>query len=207
MNTHRHDPMTPGRGQRRGYRPEWPDSGEGFPGGRGSGRGPRDGEHHGPGPHRGGGGPRRNRARGDVRAAVLLLLEEQPRHGYDLIQEISERSSGSWTPSPGSIYPTLQILEDEGLVAIETVEGRKMASLTPAGVAHVEANRAALGTPWSTTGDRGPDLAIRKEILALKDAAAQVVRVGSPTQYTAATAVLATARRELYRILAGDDEA
>jgi DNA-binding PadR family transcriptional regulator len=222
--------MTPSRGGRRGYRPEWPDGPGGFPGGPGGGRGPRggdhrggprggrsgsefespdfdDGERHGPGPHRGGGGRRRHRARGDVRAAILLLLEEQPRHGYDLIQEITERSAGSWTPSPGSIYPTLQILEDEGLVAIENVDGRKMGSLTPTGTAHVDANRAALGTPWSTAGDVGPDLAIRKEILALKDAAAQVVRVGTPAQYTAATTVLATARKELYRILAGDDDA
>lgn len=228
MNSH--DNMTPGR--TRGYRPDWPASPEEIPGrGRGSlrqhrgGPGPREGfgphgggrrggpedggrgGHHG-GPHGDfGGRRRRGRSRGDVRSAVLLLLAEQPRHGYDLIQEIADRSSGTWTPSPGSIYPTLQILEDEGLVTIEKVEGRKTASLTDAGTEYVEANRTSLGTPWDTGSDRSTDLAIRKEILALKDAAAQVVRVGSPAQYTAATTVLATARKELYRILAGDDDA
>jgi len=143
----------------------------------------------------------------DVRAAILLLLDEQPRHGYDLIQEITDRSAGAWTPSPGSIYPTLQILEDEGLVTIAQIEGRRTASLTDAGAEYVADNRAQLGTPWDSGSDRSADLAIRKEILALKDAAAQVVRVGSPAQYAAATEVLATARRELYRILAGDDDA
>lgn len=173
-------------------------------GGRREGFGPTTGDHHPRGDH--GGRRRRGRSRGDVRAAILLLLDEQPRHGYDLIQEITERSAGAWTPSPGSIYPTLQILEDEGLVTIERIEGRKTASLTDAGQEYVEDNRAQLGTPWDTGSDRSADLAIRKEILALKDAAAQVVRVGSPAQYTAATEVLATARKELYRMLAGDDD-
>lgn len=216
------------RGAPRGPRPEWPTSPDEMPGrGRGSrrhhrgGPGHRDGfgspdgfspreEFGGPG-GRGdgprGGRRRRGRSRGDVRAAILLLLDEQPRHGYDLIQEITDRSAGAWTPSPGSIYPTLQILEDEGLVTIAQIEGRRTASLTDAGAEYVADNRAQLGTPWDSGSDRSADLAIRKEILALKDAAAQVVRVGSPAQYAAATEVLATARRELYRILAGDDDA
>ncbi|HZK04696.1 MAG TPA: PadR family transcriptional regulator [Actinomycetaceae bacterium] len=141
-----------------------------------------------------------------MRAAILLLLAEQPRHGYDLIQEIADRSAGTWTPSPGSVYPTLQSLEDEGLVTIENVAGRKTASLTEAGTEYVEENRESFGTPWDTSEDRDADLAIRREILALKDAATQVVRVGGPEDYTAAAAVLADARRELYRILASDGD-
>lgn len=190
-------------GSRHGFNPR---EDFGGPGGRDSrGGGPRGGGPRGDGPR--GGRRRRGRSRGDVRAAILLLLDEQPRHGYDLIQEITDRSAGAWTPSPGSIYPTLQILEDEGLVTIAQIEGRRTASLTDAGAEYVADNRAQLGTPWDSGSDRSADLAIRKEILALKDAAAQVVRVGSPAQYAAATEVLATARRELYRILAGDDDA
>ena len=112
MRNHDHHPTPTSRGERR-YRPEWPDDIGDAPSFRGGHGGT---PHHGrpggpPGPHgRGGWRGRGPRARGDVRAAILLLLDEQPRHGYELIQEIAERSSGAWAPSPGSIYPTLQAL-------------------------------------------------------------------------------------------------
>ena len=161
-------------------------------GGRGSGPGRR--------------GPGGRRARGDVRAAILLLLHEQDRHGYELIQEIAERSAGAWTPSPGSIYPTLQALEDEGLLTVEKVEGRRMASLTELGRSHVQEHGDSLGTPWDNHGHEGhaAAYAYRRDVMALKDAVAQVARVGSPEQQAAATQVLVTARQDLYRILAGD---
>lgn len=217
-HTHQHHHLPTGR-DTRGFRPERAGSDDDFPlGGRG-----RRGGYHG---HRGGGRSpdlteesgglgrpggrrgRRPRARGDIRAAILLLLAEQPRHGYELIQEITERTSGSWTPSPGSIYPTLQVLEDDGLLTIEQVEGRRTASLTDQGAAFVEARRAQLGTPWETSASsHGPAHALRQAILALKDAAAQVARVGSPAQHTAAAAVLVAARRDLYRLLAEDPQA
>lgn len=215
MHTHHENPS---RGERH-FRPEWPDdiAGPAMPGRRG-GHGGSGG--HGPGGHgrgfgrpggppmgagRGGWRGRGPRARGDVRAAILLLLDEQPRHGYELIQEIAERSSGAWAPSPGSIYPTLQALEDEGLVTIERLHGRRTASLTPEGSAYVEANREQLGTPWESVGvDHGPALALREEYLTLKDAVRQVARVGTPAQHTAAAAALAAARKELYRLLADD---
>src|SRR3954469_6544354 len=93
----------------------------------------------------GGRGKKRKRFRhADVRAAVLVLLDEDPMHGYQLIQEIEERSGGLWQPSPGSVYPVLQQLEDEGLVRIEQTEGRKVASLSEAGRIYVEDNRAEL---------------------------------------------------------------
>ena len=228
--THHDLPFQPGpRGRR--FRPEWPDDdgidGPGTPGRRGHG-GPRGfGGHHGggfpggPGGFPGGpggfpGGPggfpggrpggRRGgpRARGDVRAAVLLLLDEQPRHGYDLIQEITERSSGAWTPSPGSVYPTLQALEDEGLVTLERVDGRRTASLTPEGQAHVDEHRERLGNPWTPTGSQDSALAFREEFLTVRDAVRQVARVGTPAQHAAAAAALTAARKELYRILAED---
>src|SRR3954454_10206844 len=86
--------------------------------------------------------------RGDVRAAALVLLDEEPRNGYQLMQEIEHRSDGAWRPSPGSVYPALQQLEDEGLVRTTETEGRRQYELTPAGSEYVEANRAELGTPW-----------------------------------------------------------
>ncbi|NED64733.1 helix-turn-helix transcriptional regulator, partial [Streptomyces sp. SID10244] len=87
--------------------------GPGGPGGGGPGFGPGFG--HGPWGGRGRGGPRGRARRGDVRASILALLKERPMHGYEMIQEIAERSGGAWKPSPGSVYPTLQLLEDEGL--------------------------------------------------------------------------------------------
>jgi DNA-binding PadR family transcriptional regulator len=106
---------------------------------------------------RGGGGPRARR--GDVRAAVLALLQERPMHGYEMIQELQARSGGVWRPSAGSIYPTLQLLEDEGLVAAEEVDGKRRFTLTAEGVA--EAERRPGRPPWEQVGEaanapRGP---------------------------------------------------
>ena len=204
MRDHDEHDHGPRRGERR-HRPDWvgPDGG---PPSFGGGRAFR-GRPGGPPPDFRGGrrGGRWMRARGDVRAAILLLLDEQPRHGYELIQEISERSSGAWSPSPGSVYPTLQALEDEGLVTIERLDGRRTASLTPEGTAYVADNRERLGTPWTSAGtDHLPALALREEYLALKDAVRQVARIGTAAQHSAAAAALSAARKELYRLLAED---
>jgi DNA-binding PadR family transcriptional regulator len=141
-----------------------------------------------------------------VRAAILLLLTERPMHGYELIQRIRERSDDVWQPSPGSIYPALSQLEDEGLVEIEKVAGRKTAQLTAAGNAYIEANRAELGDPFadvrSEVGDQELDL--RGLIRQLIGAASQVAAAGTPEQGLRAAAVLTEARRALYRILAED---
>src|SRR4051812_49557858 len=106
--------------------------------------------HHGPPPWgRGDLGFRRRRMRrGDVRAAALVLLAEEPRNGYGLMQEIEARSEGAWRPSPGSVYPALQQLEDEGLVRPDESGGRKLFTLTDEGRAYVAANEAELGQPW-----------------------------------------------------------
>src|SRR5512138_1738522 len=104
-----------------------PDFGPG-PGGHGRGWGPGRGSDWGPGRGRGRG--RGRRGRGDVRAALLALLAERPMHGYEMIQELDARTGGIWRPSPGSVYPTLALLEDEGLVTSDTSEGRKRFSLT-----------------------------------------------------------------------------
>jgi DNA-binding PadR family transcriptional regulator len=151
----------------------------------------------------GAGAPRMSR--GDVRAAVLALLAEKPMHGYQIIQEIEERSGGSWKPSPGSVYPTLQLLADEGLISVEESAGKKTYSLTEEGRA--EAQQAeGRSTPWESSGAResSRSSALPKAGANLAQAAMQVGRSGTPEQVQQAVAVLDEARRKLYSILAQD---
>lgn len=143
--------------------------------------------------------------RGDVRQALLSLLIEGPKHGYQLISEIEARSGGAWRPSPGSVYPTLQLLADEGLVAAEEAGGRKTYSLTDAGRV-VAVAAAEQGTPWAATDEREtPSLsALPKAGFELAQAAAQVGRTGTREQVQEAVQILEDARRRLYSILARD---
>lgn len=176
------------------------------------GRGEEHGHEHGP--HggrgrRGEGGPRdrgrfgRGRAqRGDVRIATLLLLAEQPMHGYQIMQAMADRTGGAWRPSPGAVYPTIALLEDEGLVTTTAGGGRKLVTLTEAGRAHVEECREKWGNPFAelTGRESGPDL--RGPLHELHTAARQVAMRGDRGQAEAAAKVLADARRALYLILA-----
>jgi len=144
--------------------------------------------------------------KGDVRTAVLALLAEKPMHGYQIIQQIEERSGGSWKPSPGSVYPTLQLLADEGLIKAEEAGGRKTYSLTEEGreVADAAAEKSA---PWegsSTRESSGRASALPKAGIDLAQAVAQVGRSGSAEQVKQAIAVLDDARRKLFSILAQD---
>ena len=142
--------------------------------------------------------------RGDVRTAVLTLLAEAPMHGYQIIQEISERSGGAWKPSAGSVYPTLQLLADEGLIEASEQGGRKTYSLTEAGRA-VADEASENPAPWEAPGARAGAAqfgALPKAGMDLAGAAAQVARTGTPEQVEQAIAVLDEARRKLYAILA-----
>ncbi|TNB72089.1 PadR family transcriptional regulator [Arthrobacter sp. BB-1] len=142
--------------------------------------------------------------KGEVRAAVLALLAERPMHGYQIIREIEERSNGSWKPSAGSVYPTLQLLADEGTISSEESNGRKIYSLTEAGREEVAHDHAA-AAPWESVGSQaGGFAALPKAGVELAQAAAQVGRTGSPEQVRQAVAVLDEARRRLYSILAQD---
>ncbi|GAA2172967.1 hypothetical protein GCM10009846_13010 [Agrococcus versicolor] len=143
--------------------------------------------------------------RGDVRQALLSLLVEGPKHGYQLISEIEARSGGTWRPSPGSVYPTLQLLADEGLVGAEEAGGRKTYSLTEAGRAVADA-AAEQGTPWASADQRESTgfSALPKAGFELAQAAAQVGRTGTPEQVHEAVVILEDARRRLYSILARD---
>ena len=102
-------------------------------------------------------GRRRRMRRGNVRAAILLLLEEEPRNGYQVMQEIEQRSEGAWRPSPGSVYPAFQLLADEGLIRGEARDGGNVFELTDAGRTYVEENREQLGNPWQQAGEGMPD--------------------------------------------------
>src|ERR1700751_3068374 len=109
---------------------------------------------------RGGRGPRgrgRKARRGDIRTAALLLPAEEPRNGYQIMQEVEERSEGLWRPSPGSVYPALQQLEDEGLIRSEETEGRRLYHLTDAGRAYVDERPDDQPAPWETFSDSMSD--------------------------------------------------
>ncbi len=151
----------------------------------------------------------RRMRRGNVRAAILLLLAEEPRNGYQVMQEIEQRSEGAWRPSPGSVYPAFQLLADEGLVRGEARDGGNVFELTDAGRAYVEENREQLGNPWQQAGEGVPEGVRELMHLAMQVgvAARQVVHHGTDGQRTEAAKVLGEARRSLYRILAEDEPA
>ncbi|WP_369032631.1 MULTISPECIES: PadR family transcriptional regulator [Streptomyces] len=188
-----------GPGRRAAFGPFGPGfGGPGGPGGPGFGPGPWGG--------RGGrGGPRGRARRGDVRASILALLKDRPMHGYEMIQEIAERSGGAWKPSPGSVYPTLQLLEDEGLIVSETEGGKKLFSLTEAGRTAADEGPDA---PWEEAG-RGVDWEalndIRQAGFGLMEAFGQVWKTGSKEQREKALTVIGDARKKLYLILADED--
>jgi len=147
---------------------------------------------------------RGRRGRGNVRAAILALLAERPMHGYEMIQELENRTGGVWRPSPGSVYPTLQLLEDEDLIAGEEVDGRKRFALTDAGQA--EAERHAQRAPWeeATEGIAPVAFGLRNAIFQVGEAAWTVASAGTEAQQTRALEVLTGSRRRLYAILAED---
>lgn len=130
-------------------------------------------------------------------------------HGYQLIQQLAERSGGVWRASPGSIYPTLAQLADEGLVETVSEGGRNVAHLTDSGTAYVRENRNELGQPWDDVAGSVKDEAVdvREEIGALMAAVQQVIRIGDAKQVAKAAKLLSTTRRNLYLLLAEGAEA
>ena len=216
-----------GRGKARASEPTWTEEGPGT----GRRHGPpwvhhlppgaeaMAGEHfvqgmrHGPGGWGyGPRGPRRRRGgarRGDVRAAILALLAEQPMHGYQIIQEISRRSDGIWTPSPGAVYPALAQLEDEGLIRLAEEGGRKVFHLTEEGQRYVTDHADEVGQPWVAVTGSVPNEA-RDAKMALGQigmAYFQVTQTGDAAMIEQARQVLVDARRRLYRLLANDSDA
>ncbi len=145
--------------------------------------------------------------RGDVRAAILALLAERPMHGYEMIQELGGRTGGMWHPSPGSVYPTLQMLEDEGLITSQATEGKRLFSLTDAG--REEAGQQPSGqAPWEqfTAGVDQATVRMRDAVFQAGAAVMQVMHAGTEEQKARALEVLTETRRRLYSILAEDEE-
>jgi DNA-binding PadR family transcriptional regulator len=173
--------------------------GPGFPGGPEAFMGWRE--------PRGMRGPRARR--GDVRAAALALLAEQPMNGYQIIQEIGERSGGVWRPSPGSVYPALQQLEDEGLIRADAGDGgRRAFQLTDEGREYAAAHADELRAPWDVVAGSagGAAIEMRKLVGQVAMAAFQVLSAGTDAQAGQARQVLTDARKALYRILAADED-
>jgi DNA-binding PadR family transcriptional regulator len=161
--------------------------------------------HHEHSPHSRGG---RHRARrGAIVTAALLLLDERPMHGYELITELEARSDGRWRPSPGTMYPALNRMEERGLVDVEEIDGKRQFSLTEAGRTRVAEYRDAKSddepAPWDDNGhgERGD---LRGAMAELVGQARQIGRFGTPEQVEQAKSVLADTKRKLYAILAAE---
>jgi DNA-binding PadR family transcriptional regulator len=149
-------------------------------------------------------GARRAR-RGDVRTAILTLLEEKPAHGYDLIRELEERSGGMWQPSPGSVYPTLQMLEDQGLLTSQEIDGKRVFSITDEGKAELatRSERAGGAAPWEMRGDSQEAYGKLFGAMAqLGSAVMQVARAGDDQQIERVQEIVTAARKSVYALLA-----
>jgi len=153
--------------------------------------------------------------RGDVRVAILAVLADQPLNGYQVIQEISEKTNGAWRPSPGSVYPTIAQLEDEGLIEGDDERGRRTVQLTESGRAYLAEHEDEIAEVWAPftrereerpargDADSGPDFAaLKPELGRVMNAVWQIITTGTDDQRRAAIGVLVEARRALYQILA-----
>jgi DNA-binding PadR family transcriptional regulator len=139
-----------------------------------------------------------------VRAALLLLLAEEPRNGYQLMQEVEERSGGRWRPSPGAVYPSLAQLEDEGLVRSVERDGARLFEITDQGREHLEERRDH-SPPWADVNESEVFMNLRAQVKQIHVAAMQVAHAGKDEQVERAAKALAEARRAIYRILAEED--
>ena len=144
--------------------------------------------------------------RGDIRTAVLAVLAEEPGHGYDVIQRLEDKTEGAWRPSPGSVYPTLQLLDDEGLARSVERDGKRVYELTDAGRA--EAQRRideAGGTPWELEDkDDAAVGQLRDNVRQLHMATRQIAASGRSDLVERAAAIVRDARKQLYGMLAED---
>ncbi|HEU5002531.1 MAG TPA: PadR family transcriptional regulator [Actinomycetota bacterium] len=142
-----------------------------------------------------------------MRIAILAVLAEKPMHGYDLIRELEERSRQMWHPSPGSVYPTLQMLEEQGLLSSVEQDGKRVYSITDEGRAEVTAQEERRGgaQPWDEAregGERfGPLFGAMGQLGA---AVMQVARAGNSSQAERVTEILTEARKKVYSVLSED---
>ena len=151
------------------------------------------------------GGGRRMR-RGDIRTALLSALTDGPAHGYELIGRLEEKSGGTWRPSPGSVYPTLQLFEDEGLVRSEQRDGKRVYELTDAGRSEAAERVERFGnTPWDSDADFATEFqGLMRAAVQLLAAAKQIARNGDRSQMERASTAIRSTGKELYAILSED---
>ena len=148
-------------------------------------------------------GTRGRAQRGDVRVAILILLADEPMHGYQLMQSMADRTQGAWRPSAGAIYPTLSTLKEAGLVSEASVSGRKLASLTEAGEAYVEENRDKFVDPFALLiAESGGQHDLRGPLDDLRAATRLLARTGSDSQIARSREVLTDAQLAISEILA-----
>jgi DNA-binding PadR family transcriptional regulator len=151
--------------------------------------------------------------RGDVRVAILAVLADGPLNGYQVIQGIADRTQGAWRPSPGSVYPTISQLEDEGLVVGDDERGRRSLRLSDAGRDYLAEHEDAVAEVWAPfeagAADDEPDdvdgldfASLKPELGRVMNAVWQIITTGTDEQRRAAVGVLVEARRSLYGILA-----
>ena len=158
--------------------------------------------------HNGRSGSRGRAQRGDVRVAILILLAEQPMHGYQLMQAMADRTQGAWRPSAGAIYPTLASLKDAGLVNVQAVDGRKLASLTDKGDTYVRENRANFADPFEPLiAESGGEHDLRGPLDEIRATTRLLSRTGSDTQIQQSRELLIESLRSLNAILAKIDPA
>ncbi|MBX3063588.1 MAG: helix-turn-helix transcriptional regulator [Anaerolineae bacterium] len=158
------------------------------------------------------GGPGRQRQRrGDIKFVLLELLKDQPRHGYELIKILEERSSGFYRPSAGVIYPTLQLLEEEGSLTSETTDGKKVYTITDAGRKLLEEQEESwgpgFGPRWGHHFKQNMPqmMEMQQAIRQLFESTMQAARYGTPEQVQAVQKVLKSAAKEVHAILAQAD--
>jgi len=146
----------------------------------------------------------RRARRGDVRSAVLAVLADRPLHGYEVIRQLEERSGGMWSPSPGSVYPTLQMLQDEGLLTSSEQDGKRVYALTEAGRTELAERRERAGgaDPWDQQAVPDGFARLREAGFQLGTAVMQVAQAGDQAQVAKAVEVITEARRKIYEILA-----
>ncbi len=138
---------------------------------------------------------------------MLAVLADEPMHGYQIMQELEERSGGGWQPSPGSIYPTLQLLADEELVAGSEEGGKTIYTLTESGRVALDAIDAPPAWERFEGGAMADLVSLRRSVHQLGMAAKQVVHAGTDDQVRAAHQLITDTRKALYKILADDEPA
>lgn len=159
------------------------------------------------------GGPRQRQRRGDIKFVLLELLKDEPHHGYELIKALEQRSGGFYRPSPGMIYPTLQLLEEEGNLTSKMVDDKRVYSITEAGrkvLAEHEADSQERGSRGRGFRGQGPEtpqlMALRKNAMALLDTVMQVARHGTPEQLQAVQTLLNKANQDIHAVMANRDD-